>query len=99
LLKYWVDFVGQVKGYLKMVIGLFLILGAIGGHSESRELQEKHDTFCGEIMETFLDWDGNCEELRSHINAVEILSTILGGSSIFFLLSGRVEVKNSKKRR
>ena len=45
---------GQVNGYLKILVGLGLILGALGGYLESKELQEKHDAFCGGIMEALL---------------------------------------------
>ena len=77
-----------------MVFGLLLILGAIVGFSESKEVQEKHDTSCGGGMEVVLD---RCEESSSRINAVEIAPTILSISGMFFLYTGRSEVKISKK--
>ena len=88
---------GQVNGYLKILVGLGLILGALGGYLESKELQEKHDAFCGGIMEALLDWNGNCEELRTYITTIEIISIIVGIIGILSVVSGNNEVENSKK--
>jgi hypothetical protein len=86
---------GQVGGYVTIFVGLTFLLGAYGAYSEANELQIKHDTFCGGIMEAVLDWDGNCVELRQYISDLEIGALILGIVGISLIVSGNNEVKKS----
>ena len=73
-------------------------LGAYGAYSEANELQAKHDTFCGGIMEAILDWDGNCEDLREYISNLEIGALVLGIIGISLIVSGNNEVKKSTEK-
>ena len=88
----------KAGGYISIFVGLVFLLGAYGAYSESSELQSKHDTYCGGIMEALLDWDGNCEELREYISMLEIGSIILLVIGISALVSGNNEVNKSVEK-
>ncbi len=62
---------GQVGGTIGIVLGIFLLIAALGAWSEANDLQQEHDQYCGGIMEALLDWDGNCEELRGYISGIQ----------------------------
>ena len=89
---------GHLSGYVTILVGLMFALGAYGAYSEASELQAKHDTFCGGIMEALLDWDGNCEDLREYISNLEIGSLVLGIIGISLIVSGNNEVKKSTEK-
>tara|TARA_B100001741_G_C16228323_1_gene448190 strand:- start:54 stop:581 length:528 start_codon:yes stop_codon:yes gene_type:complete len=95
LTTWFVRFMGQVNGYIAILVGLFFILGAYGTYSESNELQAKHDFACGGVMEALLDWDGNCEELREYISTLKFFTVILGIIGIALVVSGNNEVKKA----
>ena len=89
---------GHVSGYVTILVGLMFALGAYGAYSEANQLQAKHDTFCGGIMEAILDWDGNCEDLREYISNLEIGALVLGIIGISLIVSGNNEVKKSTEK-
>ena len=88
---------GQVGGYVTILVGLFCVLGAFGAYAEASDLQARHDTYCGGIMEALLDWDGNCEEMREYISTLEGIALVLGIVGILLLISGNNEASKDKE--
>ena len=90
---------GEVNGYVGILIGLIFISGAYGTYSEANELQAKHDFACGGFIEAVLDWDGNCEELREYISTLEFATVILAVIGIALVVSGNKEVKKAHEEK
>ena len=88
----------HLGGYVTILVGLIFAFGAYEAYSEASELQAKHDTFCGGIMEALLDWDGNCEDLREYISNLEIAALVVGIIGIYLVISGNNEVKKSTEK-
>lgn len=89
---------GETGGYILILVGLAILFAAYGVDTEANELQILHDAYCGGVMEAFLDWDGDCAELRKYISNLEIVSIILLVFGILLLVSGNNEVTKSKDK-
>ena len=86
---------GKLKGYGKFILGLILILIAVGAYIESKDLQEREDKYCGGIIEALLDWDGNCDDLREYITTLEIIGILAGVFGLILVISGNNEAEKS----
>ena len=89
---------GQIGGTIGIVLGIVLLLGSLGAAAEASDLQSQHDQYCGGIMESLLDWDGNCQQLREYISELENIFTGLGVGGLFFLILGIAELSSSGKK-